>query len=148
VQDRGEVVAEARRSVDQLLNVVIGLLVLSVLIALLGVVNTLALSVLERTRELGLLRAVGLQRRQLRRMVRVESVLVSLYGGLLGVAVGTGLGYALVKALEDQGLTAFAVPWGRLALVLVVAGLAGVLAAALPARRAARADVLAAISAG
>ena len=146
VEDRAEFVAGQRGQVDQLLNAVTVLLVLSVVIAVLGIVNTLALSVVERTRELGLLRAVGLQRRQLRRMIRVESVVIALYGALLGLVVGTGFGWALVRALRDQGITEFSLPVGRLVLVVVAAALAGVLAAALPARRAARLDVLQAVA--
>jgi putative ABC transport system permease protein len=146
VDDRAAFVAEQSSQVDQLLNAITVLLVLSVVIAVLGIVNTLALSVVERTRELGLLRAVGLSRRQLRRMIRVESVIIALYGALLGLLVGTAFGWALVRALEEQGVTEFAVPLGRLALVVVAAGIAGVVAAALPARRAARLDVLAAVA--
>ncbi len=112
VEDRAEFVEGQKGQVDQLLNAVTVLLVLSVVIAVLGIVNTLALSVVERTRELGLLRAVGLQRRQLRRMIRVESVVIALYGALLGLVVGTGFGWALVRALRDQGITEFS-PAGR-----------------------------------
>jgi putative ABC transport system permease protein len=147
VEDQKQFVKAQGDQIDGLLNAITGLLVLSVLIAVLGIINTLALSVVERTRELGLLRAVGLQRRQMRRMIRVESVVISLYGALLGVGVGLAFGYALVTALHDQGITEFAVPGGRLVVVLVVAALGGVLAAALPARRAARMDVLEAVSA-
>jgi putative ABC transport system permease protein len=146
VEDQAEFVADQRSQIDQLLNIVLVLLVLSILIAVLGIVNTLALSVVERTRELGLLRAVGLQRRQLRRMIRIESVVIALYGAVLGVVVGTGFGWALVRALKDQGITEFVLPYGQLLAVLVVAALAGVLAAALPARRAARLDVLQAVA--
>ena len=146
VQDRSEFIQAQGKQVDQLLNAVNGLLVLSVLIAVLGIVNTLALSVVERVRELGLLRVIGLQRRQLRRMIRVESVIIAVYGALLGLVLGTALGYALVNALHDQGVTEFSVPIGRLLLLVVFAGIAGVLAAALPARRAARLDVLAAVA--
>jgi putative ABC transport system permease protein len=146
VQDQAELVAAQRKQVDNLLNVVTGLLVFSVIIAVLGIINTLALSVIERTRELGLLRAVGLGRRQLRRMIRVESVLIALYGALLGIVIGLAFGVALVHALKDQGIDTFAVPYSRIVMVLVAAAVAGVLAAALPARRAARLNVLAAIA--
>ena len=146
VQDQAEFIEGQRGQVDQLLNAITVLLVLSVVIAVLGIVNTLALSVVERTRELGLLRAVGLQRRQLRRMIRVESVVIALYGALLGLVVGIGFGWALVRALRDQGITEFSLPVGRLVLVVVAAAFAGVLAAALPARRAARLDVLEAVA--
>jgi putative ABC transport system permease protein len=146
VQDQSEFVKAQGKQIDQLLNAITGLLVLSVLIAVLGIINTLALSVIERTRELGLLRAVGLQRRQLRRMIRVESVVIAVYGALLGLGVGVAFGWALVRALNSQGVTEFALPYGRLVQVLIVAALAGVLAAALPARRAARLDVLEAVA--
>jgi putative ABC transport system permease protein len=147
VEDRAEFVATQRERLDELLNAVTVLLVLSVVIALLGIVNTLALSVAERTRELGLLRAVGMSRRQVRRMIRIESVVIALYGALLGLVVGAALGAALVRALRPEGITEFSLPVGRLLAVVVVAALAGVAAAALPARRAARLDVLKAVAA-
>jgi putative ABC transport system permease protein len=147
VYDQVALVRAQKEQIDGLLNVVTGLLIFSVLIAVLGIVNTLALSVVERTRELGLLRAVGLQRRQLRRMIRVESVLIAIFGALLGIVVGLALGWSLVQALKDQGIDQFAVPWVRLVWVLVAAGFAGVVAAALPARRAARLDILEAVAA-
>ena len=123
------------------------LLALSVLIAILGVVNTLALSVIERTRELGLLRAVGMSRRQVKRMIRVESVVICIFGGILGLVVGTAIGVALQHAMAGQGITELGIPTLSLVLYLVVAALAGVLAAVLPARRAAKLDVLQAIAA-
>ncbi|MCA2218756.1 ABC transporter permease [Jidongwangia harbinensis] len=122
------------------------LLGLAVLIAVLGVVNTLALSVLERTRELGLVRAVGLTRGQTMWMVTVEAVLIAVFGALLGVAVGTGLGAAVVRALHRSGITTFALPWPRIGLCLALGAVIGVVAAILPAARAARTDVLRAIS--
>jgi putative ABC transport system permease protein len=146
VEDQAEFIAAQEKQLDQLLNAITVLLVLSVLIAVLGIINTLALSVVERTRELGLLRAVGLSRRQLRRMIRVESVIIAIYGALLGLGVGIAFGWALVRALREQGITEFTLPVDRLVLVLVAAGVAGVLAAALPARRAARLDVLQAVA--
>jgi putative ABC transport system permease protein len=146
VQDQSEFVKSQGEQIDKLLNFITVLLVLSVLIAVLGIINTLALSVIERTRELGLLRAVGLQRRQLRRMIRVESVVIAVYGAVLGLAVGVGFGWAFVRALHGQGVTEFSLPIGRLVQVLIVAALAGVLAAALPARRAARLNVLEAVA--
>jgi putative ABC transport system permease protein len=146
IEDQAEFVRKQGQQIDQLLNIITGLLVLSVLIAVLGIINTLALSVVERTRELGLLRAVGLQRRQLKRMIRVESVVIAVFGALLGVVVGIGFGYAFVVALHDQGITQFALPTGRLVAVLLAAAIGGVIAAALPARRAAHLKVLDAIS--
>jgi putative ABC transport system permease protein len=132
--------------VGQLLGLINALLGLAVLIALIGIINTLALSVLERTRELGLLRAVGMSRRQIRSMVRWESVIIALLGGVLGLAVGIFFGWILVTALKDEGITALAFPGGQLLLFLVLAGIAGVVAAIGPARRAARLNVLDAIA--
>jgi putative ABC transport system permease protein len=117
-----------------------------VLIAVLGVVNTLVLSVIERTRELGLLRAVGMSRRQVRRMVRLESVVISVYGAALGLALGTLLGFGLVGALESEGITTVVVPGGQLVAYLVLGAVIGVVAAAFPARRAGRLQVLEAIA--
>ena len=146
VQDQAELAESLRSQVDQLLNVIVGLLGLALVIALIGIVNTLALSVFERTREIGLLRAVGMTRRQVRSMVRWESVIVAVFGAGLGVAVGSVFGWALVRASADQGLQVLEFPAGRLVVYMVVAGLAGVLAAVFPARRAARLDVLEAVT--
>jgi putative ABC transport system permease protein len=122
------------------------MLLLSVIIAALGIVNTLAMSVIERTREIGLLRAVGLGRPQLRRMIRLEAVVISLYGAVMGLVLGTAFGVALSRALSDQGIDELAVPLPRLGLFLAVAALIGVLAALGPARRASRMQVLDAIA--
>ncbi len=146
VQDRAQFIGTQQQQVNTLLNFVTVLLGLSVAIAVLGIVNTLALSVIERTRELGLLRAVGLSRRQLRRMIRSESVVVAIYGALLGTVVGTGFGVAITKALHGQGVTALTFPVARIAVFIVVAALAGVFAAIWPSRRAAKLNVLEAIA--
>jgi putative ABC transport system permease protein len=146
VKDADELTAEVRHSVDQMLGLVTALLLLAVIVAILGIVNTLVLSVVERTRELGLLRAVGGTRRQVRTVVRRESVLMSLLGALTGVALGTGAGVALSRALQDQGISVVTVPGATLLVYLVVATAVGVLAAIGPARRAARVDVLTAIT--
>ena len=146
VQDQSELAEQVRGQVNQLLNLVYALLGLAVVIAVLGIVNTLLLSVLERTREIGLLRAVGTGRRQVRRMVRVEALLIALFGALLGVGLGLGFGVAVQVSLAEQGISTLAVPWTLIAVVLVVSALVGVLAAILPARRAANLDVLAAIA--
>jgi putative ABC transport system permease protein len=130
---------------DQLLNLITGLLVLAVIIALLGIVNTLALSVTERTRELGVLRAIGMRRGQLATTVTTEAALIAVFGALLGIGLGTGLGAALAAALTAT--STLAVPVGQLAVYLVVAVAAAVLAAAAPARRAARMDILRAVAA-
>jgi len=131
---------------NQLLALVYVLLALAVVIALVGIANTLALSVYERTRELGLLRAVGMARTQVRSMVIGEAVLIAVFGTLLGLAIGLGFGWLLVRALADDGLGVLAVPVPTLVVVVVLAAVAGVAAALLPAVRAGRLDVLDAIS--
>src|SRR5918993_501454 len=147
VRSRAEYLDNELRGADLILGVLYGLLALAVVIGILGVVNTLALSVVERTREIGLLRAVGLTRGQLRTVVRAESGLIALVGGVLGVAGGYLLGAMFQRAALRTGLLEAAVPVGQLALALAGLALAGVLAAAWPARRAARTDVLTAIAA-
>jgi putative ABC transport system permease protein len=146
VVDRSEFVDQQAGDLNSLLLMIQVLLALAILIAVLGIINTLALSVLERTRELGLLRAVGLNRIQTMRMVTVEAVVISVFGAVLGLAVGAGLGAAVVQALKDEGITDLAFPWAQMGTYLVVAALVGVLAAVLPAIRAARTNVLAAIA--
>jgi putative ABC transport system permease protein len=143
VQTRAQFENAQISSVNQLLSLIYALLALAVLIALIGVVNTLMLSVFERTREIGLLRAVGMKRRQVRSMVRSESVVLSVFGALIGIVVGTCMGIALVSALQ---LTTTAVPVPSLVVFLVLAGILGLVAATWPARRAAKLDVLAAIA--
>jgi putative ABC transport system permease protein len=108
--------------------------------------NTLALSVQERVRELGLVRAIGMSRSQVRRTIRYEAILIALIGAVLGVAVGLSAGSAFVHVLDDKGLTDLAIPTGQIAIYVVAAALAGVLAAAWPARRAAKLDILEAIA--
>jgi putative ABC transport system permease protein len=146
VQTQDEFSEAQRASVDQLLYLIYALLGLAIVIAVLGIVNTLALSVIERTREVGLLRAVGLSRAQLRRMVRLESIAIAVLGAVLGVAMGLLFGVVLQRAVVDQGITHLSIPGVRLGVFVVVAGLVGVLAAVFPARRAARLNVLRAIS--
>jgi putative ABC transport system permease protein len=131
---------------DQIITMIQILLGLAILIAVLGVINTLALSVLERTRELGLLRAVGLGRAQTMRMITVEAVVIAVFGALLGVAVGAGMGSAVARALKDDGITQIVLPWDRMATYLALAALVGVIAAVVPAIRAARLNVLSAIA--
>ncbi len=146
LKDRDEFAGEQKAQVDQVLLLINALLVLSVVIAVLGIVNTLAMSVLERTREIGLLRAVGMGRRQLRRTVRLEAVLISVYGSVLGVGLGLVLGTALTRSLADQGIGELVVPGARVAGFLLLGALIGVVAAAWPARRAARMPVLDAVA--
>ena len=149
VEDRGQYAASVGQFVNMMLGIVYVLLGLAILIALMGIANTLSLSVYERTRELGLLRAIGESRRQLRSMVRWESVIIAVFGTAGGLGVGVFLGWALVKAASqgtgDMIAPAFSAPIGQLALLLVVGAVAGVLAGLRPARRAAKLPVLQAI---
>ncbi|MBV8951034.1 MAG: ABC transporter permease, partial [Actinobacteria bacterium] len=137
---------QQEQTINLFLSVLIALLLLSEVIAILGIVNTLALSVFERTHELGMLRAVGMTRRQMRRMVRAESVIIAVVGGLLGIAVGIFWGWAMTRALRDQGITHFSLPTVQLIVFLIASAVAGVIAAVLPAWRAGRLDVLQAIA--
>jgi putative ABC transport system permease protein len=146
VQDQSDFVAQTKAQVNQIVTIINILLGLSVIIALLGVVNTLALSVIERTRELGLLRAIGMARRQMKRMIRVEAVLICTFGGILGLVVGSVFGVALQQALKGSGVTELGFPVVTLVVYLLCAALAGAMAAALPARRASRLNVLQAIA--
>jgi len=132
--------------IDDTLAMVNVMVALAVIIALIGIANTLALSVFERTKELGLVRAVGMTRRQLRRMVRFEAALVATFGAVLGVGVGILFGWGIVLALPDAMTSTMAIPVGSIAAVMAVAAIAGVVAAWLPARRAGRLDVLHAIA--
>ena len=145
VQDKAEYIKSQTSQIDGLLAFMQALLGLSILIALLGIANTLGLSIIERTRELGLLRAVGMSRGQLRSMVRWEAVIIGVMGALLGLAIGVFFGWALVRALQEEGVTEFTVPLGQLALYVVIAAVAAILAAWLPARRASKLDILSAI---
>ena len=145
VRTKAAYVDEQVKSVDQLLAVFYVLLALAVIVSLFGIVNTLVLATFERTRELGTLRAVGMSRRQVRRMVRHESVITALLGAVTGIAAGLVLAAVVTAAFGDEGLT-FVVPAGSLIGFAVVAVIAGVLAAVLPARRAARTNVLVALA--
>jgi putative ABC transport system permease protein len=146
VQDRHEYADTSARGINLMLSTVYALLALAVVIALLGIANTLTLAVHERTRELGLLRAVGQTRPQLRAMVRWESVLIAAFGTAGGLVLGVFLGWALVRASDSANLSAFAVPGPQLAVVLLAGVVAGALAGLRPARRAARLDVLRAVA--
>ncbi len=146
VQDRQEFKDAQGAQINQLLAIVYVLLALSVVIAALGIVNTLALSVFERTREIGLLRAVGMTRGQLARTITLESVVTALFGAVLGTVLGLTLGVLLQRVLSDQGLGELAVPVGQVALTFVLAGAVGVVAALLPAWRATRLNVLEAVT--
>jgi putative ABC transport system permease protein len=146
VLTRAQFRGDQQDQVDQFLTVLIAILTLSEIIAILGIVNTLALSVFERTRELGLLRVVGMSRRQVRRMVRWESVVIAVLGGIVGLALGMLWGWAFARALEEQGITLFRIPWLEVLLFVGGSMVAGVLAAVFPAWRASRLDVLDAIA--
>ncbi|MGC0417143.1 ABC transporter permease [Embleya sp. AB8] len=147
IWDRTQYIAERTRGIDRLVRQFTLLLALSIVVAAVGVINTVALSVLERTREIGLLRAVGAHRRQIRRMIRLEAILITTFGAALGLALGTGLGVAVQHAFASQGFDVLRVPAVPLALCAALAVLIGVGAAVWPARRAARLPVLAAVAA-
>jgi putative ABC transport system permease protein len=145
LQDQTQAKAAQVKQFDQVLNLMIVLLLLAIIIALFGIVNTLALSIYERTHELGLLRAVGMTRAQMKRMVRSEAVIIAVFGTLMGLVIGLLFGRAIVAAVSSEGI-AFAVPVGQLVVYVVLAALAGLLAGTFPARRAANLDILKAIS--
>jgi putative ABC transport system permease protein len=145
VLDKDAFIDVVSSEIDTMLGMFYALLFLAIIIALLGIANTLALSILERTRELGLLRAVGMSRSQLRSTVRWESIIVAVFGSLLGLASGTFFGWAVVRALADEGIDTLTVPVGSLLIVTMIAAFAGALAAVVPARRAAKLDVLKAL---
>jgi putative ABC transport system permease protein len=148
ISDKQDLVRDFTGVVGIVLNVLFGMLALAVVVAVLGVVNTLAMSVHERAREIGMLRAVGLDRPGVGRIVRLESLVISLFGGVLGAGLGVFLAWAageVATDLESLDTWTFVLPWGRLALILAAAALVGVVAALWPARRAARLDILTAI---
>ena len=146
VSDVQEFVESRVAQFDQIFSTLYALLALAVVISVLGIVNTLGLSVMERTREIGLLRAVGMTRPQVRRMVTLEAVMVAVLGAVLGVVLGIVFGAALVTLLRDQGIDLLVIPWVQLLVFVVVAAVVGVLAALTPARRAARLPVLESIT--
>lgn len=145
VKDDAAFADQQRAPIDRLLGLVNALLALSLLIALLGIVNTLTLSVSERVREIGLLRAVGLARHQVARMIRLEAAVVALLGASVGLLAGVGLGVLIQRLLVSEGMSVLSVPWPLLAFVLVLAGIAGVLAAMRPGRKAAAMDIISAL---
>ncbi|MFE7975151.1 ABC transporter permease [Streptomyces shenzhenensis] len=146
VRDQTDYKKELKDQVGQLLNMVYGLLALAIIVAVLGVVNTLALSVVERTREIGLMRAIGLSRRQLRRMIRMESVVIALFGALLGLGLGLGWGTTAQKLLAMEGLGVLEIPWPTIIGVFIGSAFVGLFAALIPAFRAGRMNVLNAIA--
>ncbi len=148
VQDGQEYAAAQGASIDTILNLLYVLLLFSVIVAVLGIINTLALSVFERTREIGLLRAIGLRRRQLSGMITIEAITTAVFGAVLGTLLGLGLGVALQHGLVSQGLTVLGIPWSIIITTLVASAFVGVLAAALPSLRAVRLNILDAIASG
>jgi putative ABC transport system permease protein len=146
VRDQTDYKQALKDQIGQLLNMIYGLLALAIIVAVLGVVNTLALSVVERTREIGLMRAIGLSRRQLRRMIRMESVVIALFGALLGLGLGMGWGATAQKLLALQGLTVLDIPWPTIIGVFIGSAFVGLFAALVPAFRAGRMNVLNAIA--
>jgi len=146
VQDKNELISTTRTQIDQALQLLSALLGFAIIIAILGITNTLTLSVSERTREIGMLRAVGMTRRQVRKMIRIESIIIAVFGAILGVVMGIFFAWAILKSLEDLGFTAFSVPLVQIAIYLAAAALAGVFAAILPSFRASRMNILDAIN--
>ncbi|MGV5047148.1 ABC transporter permease [Rhodococcus pyridinivorans] len=146
VLDREQFKGQQAQQIDMLLAILYGLLALAVVIAILGIVNTLALSVVERRREIGMLRAVGMQRAQVRRTIYLESLLIAVFGAVVGVVLGLAFGWAFVRTLADQGLDIISVPWSQVVGMLVASGIIGVLAALWPGQRAAKTPPLEAIS--
>ncbi len=147
VRTQQEYVSDNAKQIDSILGLITALLGFAILIATFGIINTLLLSVVERTREIGLLRAVGLARRQTRIMIRLEAIMIAVYGGILGLAVGSFFGWALVHAfVRNSQFGSFHYPFTQLVVFLVVSGVLGVLAAIIPAWRASRINVLQAIA--
>src|SRR5882757_11324920 len=138
VRDQADYKDLIQNQVNQLLYMIYGLLGLAIIVAVLGVINTLALSVVERTREIGLMRAIGTSRRQLRRMIRLESVVIALFGALVGLGLGLGWGSTAQQVLASQGLGLLRIPWTTIVVVFIGSAVVGLLAALLPAFRAAR----------
>ncbi|WP_393082117.1 ABC transporter permease [Streptomyces sp. LN704] len=146
VQDKKDISNGIAQMFTLILNMLYGLLAMAVLVAVLGVINTLAMSVFERSQEIGMLRAIGLDRKGIKRMVRLESLVISLFGGVLGIGLGVFFGWAAGELVGSRMPTyELVLPWARMALFLLLAGTVGVLAALWPARRAARLDMLTAI---
>ncbi|MEU6773368.1 FtsX-like permease family protein [Streptomyces sp. NPDC046759] len=148
IQDKQDISNDIAKMFTLMLNMVYGLLGMAVIVAVLGVINTLAMSVFERSQEIGMLRAIGLDRKAVKRVVRLESLVISLFGGVLGIGLGVFFGWAAGQLLGTKMPTyELVLPWGRMAVFLLLAGVVGVLAALWPARRAARLNMLAAIKA-
>ncbi|WP_320781016.1 ABC transporter permease [Streptomyces sp. CRN 30] len=146
VQDKQDISDEIAQMVTLMLNILYGLLAMAVIVAVLGVVNTLAMSVFERSQEIGMLRAIGLDRKGIKRMVRLESLVISLFGAALGIGLGVFFGWAVGELVRSQMATyELVLPWGRIGIFVLLAATVGVMAALWPARRAARLNMLTAI---
>ena len=146
LRDQDGLVEEANTQIQQLLNVIYGFLSISVFVALFGITNTLSLSVYERTREIGLMRAIGTYRKQIRRMIFIESSIISIFGAALGTGLGIFFAWSLIEALKDDGFTTFAISTPQTFSWIGISILAGVVAAIIPAIRASRQNILEAIS--
>jgi len=146
VRDQDGLVEEANNQIQQLLNVIYGFLSISIFVALFGITNTLSLSVYERTREIGLMRAIGTYRKQIRRMIFIESSIISIFGAFLGTGLGIFFAWSLIQALKDEGFSVFRVSLSQTLLWIAISVVAGVIAAILPAIKAARQNILEAIS--
>ena len=146
IADNSDLRGQVREQTNQLLGLVVGLMLLSVIVAFVGVVNILGLSIIERSDELGLLQALGMTRQQARQMVRWESVIITMLGTFVGLVMGTLFGWLGVRVLRDEGLGTFSMPLEQIAIAVVVMLVSGVLASVIPARRASRADVLRAVT--
>ncbi|MFI8972682.1 ABC transporter permease [Nocardia asteroides] len=146
VQDHEDFKGAQGKQINTLLAILYGLLALAVVIAVLGIINTLALSVVERRREIGMLRAVGTQRSQVRRTIYLESMLIAIFGAIVGLLLGIALGVGFLRTLRDLGIDQITIPWSQLLIVLIASGVVGVLAAVWPGVRAARTPPLAAIA--
>ncbi|GAA2307133.1 ABC transporter permease [Streptomyces kunmingensis] len=148
IQDRQDISNEVAQMFTLMLNMLYGLLAMAVIVAVLGVINTLAMSVFERQQEIGMLRAIGIDRKGIKRMVRLESLVISLFGGVLGIGLGVFFGWAAGELIGKSMATySLILPWGRMGVFLALAAVVGILAALWPARRAARLNMLAAIKA-
>ncbi|MFF9188276.1 ABC transporter permease [Streptomyces rochei] len=148
IQDKKDISNEIAKMFTLMLNMLYGLLAMAVIVAVLGVINTLAMSVFERSQEIGMLRAIGLDRKGIKRMVRLESLVISLFGGVLGIGLGVFFGWAAGELMGSTIATyELVLPWGRMGVFLLLAAVVGVLAALWPARRAARLNMLQAIKA-
>lgn len=147
VKSATEFAGETVAMIDTMMNILYALLALSVIVAIIGIINTLALNVIERRQEIGMLRAVGVKRGQVRTMITLESVQIAIYGAVIGIAIGLGLGWAFVTVMSGEGLdAAVSIPWGQVGLMLVGSAVVGVIAALWPAVKASRTPPLDAIT--